>query len=99
MYKTIRALMGNKTTEMIELCKELYKVRMYGNWRTQEAVCNELFAKVCQLAKSRHCRIEWCGFGSVCQPDKFIIYKNGTQYFLGIDGLIYNGVNALCRVM
>lgn len=98
MNKELKALMGNKTEEFITVCKEVYATKMYSkcHYREADKMCEELFTKLCHLAKFKHCRIDWCGIGTVCQPDKFIIYKNGKAYIFNIDGLMHTNNTVMC---
>ena len=77
----LRKLFGKDADKIVALCINMY----------EQIKDNRKLYSIC---KFHHTRIEWCGIGAVCQPDKWIVYRNGARYLLNIDALRYDGVYA-----
>ena len=77
----LRKLFGKDADKVVSLCIDMYE-QMKDN------------RKLYSICKFHHTRIEWCGIGDVCQPDKWVVYRNGASYLLNIDALRYDGIYA-----
>ena len=77
----LRKLFGKDADKVVSLCIDMYE-QMKDN------------RKLYSICKFHHTRIEWCGIGDVCQPDKWVVYRNGARYLLNIDALRYDGIYA-----
>ena len=77
----LRKLFGKDADKIVALCIDMYE-QMKDN------------RKLYSVCKFHHTRIEWCGIGDVCQPDKWVVYHNGARYLLNIDALRYDGIYA-----
>ena len=87
----LNQILGSKTNLAETLMLNMFDVTM-NNWHIRPSVlCKPQFTKLCGIAKYKHCRIEWCGNHSTCQPDKWIITKNGKRYNLTVDAIRYGG--------
>lgn len=93
MNKTLKQLLGNKTTTFIILLIAMYDAKMDGT----DGEADEYFSAACRFAKYKHIHLMWSGQNkSCCQPDKWTILANGREYILNIDSLRYDGPNAIC---
>ena len=79
----LRKLFGKDADKVVALCIKMY-----------DCSNDSMFSKLCGVSKFHHVRIEWCGIGSVRQPDKWIVYHDGMRYLLNIDALRYDGIYA-----
>ena len=77
----LRKLFGKDADKVVALCIDMYERRTNNT-------------KLYGVCKFHHTRIEWFGIGAVCQPDKWVVYRNGARYLLNIDALRYDGVYA-----
>ena len=75
----LKKLFGKDADKVVALCIDMYE-QMKDNH------------KLYGVCKFHHTRIEWCGIGAVCQPDKWVVYRNGASYLLNIDALRYDGI-------
>lgn len=46
------------------------------------------------IAHKYNADVEWCGFYSRSSSNEFIIHYNGVRYFVNVDSLRHDGVNA-----
>lgn len=93
MDKTLKQLLGNKTTTFVALLLAMFEEKMHGSRTNAE----EYFSDACRIAKHKHIHLKWDGkCTSVCQPDKWTILANGREYHLQIDSVRYDGPNARC---
>ena len=77
----LRKLFGKDADKIVALCINMY----------EQIKDNRKLYSIC---KFHHTRIEWCGIGAVCQPDKWVVYRTGARYLLNIDALRYDGIYA-----
>ena len=90
----LHKIFGSQTKTAIALMLNMFDATM-STWHIKPSVlCKPQFTKLCGIAKHKHCHIEWCGNQSPCQPDKWLISKNGRCYTFTIDAIRYDGANA-----
>lgn len=77
----LKKLFGKDTDKVVALCIDMYEQRTNN-------------PKLYSVCKFHHTRIEWCGIDAVCQPDKWVVYRNGTRYLLNVDAIRCDGICA-----
>lgn len=91
----LHKIFGSQTNTAIALMLNMFDATM-STWHIKPSIlCKPQFTKLCGVAKHKHCYIEWCGNQSPCQPDKWLISKNGRCYTFTIDTIRYGGSNAI----
>lgn len=82
----LKKLFGKDADKVVALCIDMYEQRTNNT-------------KLYSVCKFHHTRIEWCGIDAVCQPDKWVVYRNGTRYLLNVDAIRYDGIYARLKKM
>ena len=89
----LHKIFGSQTDIVKSLMLDMFDATM-NTWHIRPSVlCQPQFAQLCGIAKYKHCRIEWYGNDSVCQPDRWLISKNGRHYTLSVDTIRYSSPN------
>ena len=88
----LHKIFGSQTDIVVALMLNMFEATMSTWFIRPSVLCKPQFTKLCGIAKHRHCRIEWCGNDSVCQPDRWLITKNGRCYTLSVDTIRYGNL-------
>lgn len=90
----LKKFFGKDAAKFVDLCIKIYEQEM--DWAARNKSIENHLTKLYGIAKLHHVHVNWRGNDSICQPDRWDVYKNGKRYFLSIDGLRYAGDNANC---
>lgn len=85
---SISKLYKGHSTEFVRLYLKLYDKWING-FRTDKETLREII----RLSACCHVRFMWCGNFSPSQGDKFIIIRNGMEYYFAVDSVRYDGIN------
>lgn len=90
----LKKFFSKDTAKVVDLCIKIYEHEM--DWAARNKPIETHFTKLCGICKTHHVHVNWRGKDSICQPDRWDVYKNGKHYFFTIDGLRFDGSNANC---